>query len=190
MVQIHPPQPTLSITYGRSPESALCISPTISPNGSDRGSLRHPLPTEWLMSYDCYSARVAPVSEWATRRPVGPQTHWANVTASPGGVQFFQDSTSLRGAKFSSICTPPGCAEGARFRGLRNMSNTEQHSLISPLHTEAQAATLLRHSLSTLRRWRRGGTGPTFLRFGRIILYRVEDLQNFIEAHRSRQGVS
>jgi hypothetical protein len=169
---------------------ALSISPSISPNSSGRDSLRHPLPTEWLMSYNCFSARVAPVSDWATRRPVGPQTHWAIVTASPGGIQFFQDSTSLRGAKFSSICAPPGCAEGARFRGLRNMSNTEQHSFISPLHTEAQAATLLRHSLSTLRRWRRGGTGPTFLRFGRIILYRVEDLQIFIEAHRSRQGVS
>jgi hypothetical protein len=108
----------------------------------------------------------------------------------PGGIQSFQDSTSPRGAKFSSICTPKGRAEGARFRGVRKMSNTEQHSFISPLHTEAQAATLLRHSLSTLRRWRRDGTGPTFLPFGRIILYQLEDLKNFIAAHRSRQEVS
>jgi hypothetical protein len=70
------------------------------------------------------------------------------------------------------------------------MSNTEQHTPIPPLQTEGQAAALLRHSLSTLRRWRRLGTGPTFFRFGRIIRYRLEDLQKFIETHRSRPEVS
>jgi hypothetical protein len=130
-VQILPPQPTLLITYGRSPESARCISPRISPNSPDRGLLRNPLQPEWLVSYDLFIARVAPVSDWAIRRPVGPQTHWANVTASPGGIQSFQDSTTLRSAKFSSICTPTGCAEGARFRGVRKMSNTERNSIIS-----------------------------------------------------------
>jgi len=70
------------------------------------------------------------------------------------------------------------------------MSNTEANSFISPLQTEAQAATLLRHSLSTLRRWRREGTGPIFFRFGRIIRYRLEDLQKFIETHRSGPEVS
>jgi len=160
VVQIHPPQPTPPTTYGRSPENARCISPRISPNGSDQGSLRHPCRPAWFMVYNSISARVVLVSDHATRRPVGPQTHWAIVMVPPGGIQSFQDSTSPRGAEFSSICTPKGCAEGARFRGVRRMSNTEQHSFISPLHTEAQAATLLRHSLSTLRRWRRNGTGP------------------------------
>jgi hypothetical protein len=56
--------------------------------------------------------------------------------------------------------------------------------------TEHQAATLLRHSVSTLRRWRRAGTGPQFVRFGRVILYRSADLDNFITTHLSKPEVA
>jgi len=57
------------------------------------------------------------------------------------------------------------------------------------LLTESQAATLLHQSLSTLRRWRRQGNGPAFVRFGRLIFYQPQDLEEFVDAHRcNREG--
>jgi hypothetical protein len=68
------------------------------------------------------------------------------------------------------------------------MSNAEFRSFPTKLLTERQAAEWLHHSLPTLRRWRRAGRGPNFARFGRMILYRAEDLESFITSHVSVQG--
>lgn len=55
------------------------------------------------------------------------------------------------------------------------------------LRTE-EASRFLRIPKSTLQNWRKaywkkryGFTGPTYVRIGRHILYRLADLQNFIE---------
>jgi excisionase family DNA binding protein len=40
------------------------------------------------------------------------------------------------------------------------------------LLTEQETAALLRCSVPTLRRWRRLGTGPAFIKTGRKVLYR------------------
>jgi hypothetical protein len=42
--------------------------------------------------------------------------------------------------------------------------------------TTGEAASLLRIAVSTLSRWRVAGDGPTFLKFGRRVLYAHDDL--------------
>jgi excisionase family DNA binding protein len=50
-------------------------------------------------------------------------------------------------------------------------------------YTEAEAADLLSISLSTLRRWRRSGTGPAWFRVGSILRYNQTALDEFIRTH-------
>ena len=57
---------------------------------------------------------------------------------------------------------------------------TENESLV----TEDEAATLLRVSLTSVRRWRREGRGPVYRKIGRSVRYRREDLADFIATSR------
>jgi excisionase family DNA binding protein len=50
------------------------------------------------------------------------------------------------------------------------------------LLTIAEAAALLRAPVATLRYWRHLGTGPRSFRLGRRVLYRRDDLHNWIDA--------
>jgi excisionase family DNA binding protein len=52
-----------------------------------------------------------------------------------------------------------------------------------PLLMEVQAAKLLSVSPRTLQNWRIAGEGPPFIRIGRAIRYRREDILRWIEAH-------
>lgn len=45
---------------------------------------------------------------------------------------------------------------------------------------EPTAARLIGFSASTLRRWRRQGTGPRSIRVSRVVRYRRADLERFI----------
>ena len=45
---------------------------------------------------------------------------------------------------------------------------------------EAEAARILAVSVAALRRWRREGRGPTFVRIERCVRYRVADLEHFL----------
>jgi predicted DNA-binding transcriptional regulator AlpA len=49
--------------------------------------------------------------------------------------------------------------------------------------TEDQTAAFLCVSLSTLRRWRRNGTGPKYFRLGNIIRYGKAEVVRFIAEH-------
>ena len=49
------------------------------------------------------------------------------------------------------------------------------------LLTPAEAAEILRISPATLPRWRWAGEGPDFVRIGRSIRYRREDLDRYIQ---------
>jgi predicted site-specific integrase-resolvase len=49
-----------------------------------------------------------------------------------------------------------------------------------PLVTEGEAASILRVSLTSLRRWRRQGSGPVYRKLGRTVRYRPEDLADFV----------
>lgn len=51
------------------------------------------------------------------------------------------------------------------------------------LLTEKQAAAFLTRSVSSLRRGRKDGTGPDFLRIGRSIRYPKAQLEAYIAAH-------
>lgn len=61
------------------------------------------------------------------------------------------------------------------------MSRTEEQHLL----TEAEAADYL-HDIppGTLRQWRHLGRGPAYVRLGRHVRYRPEDLDAFIQANR------
>jgi len=50
------------------------------------------------------------------------------------------------------------------------------------LLTITEAAALLRAPVATLRYWRHLGTGPRSFRLGRRVLYRRDDLNNWIES--------
>jgi hypothetical protein len=54
--------------------------------------------------------------------------------------------------------------------------------LRSPLLTERQAARYLTRSVSSLRRDRKHGTGPGFLRIGRSVRYLKPELDRYILA--------
>ena len=54
--------------------------------------------------------------------------------------------------------------------------NTEARLIVR----EVEAARLLAVSVAALRRWRREGRGPSFVRLERCIGYRLADLQSFI----------
>jgi predicted DNA-binding transcriptional regulator AlpA len=56
------------------------------------------------------------------------------------------------------------------------------HAHAKPLLNEADAALYLSLSLTTLRRHRAAGTGPRCVRFGRLVRYRVCDLDAFVES--------
>jgi predicted site-specific integrase-resolvase len=61
------------------------------------------------------------------------------------------------------------------------MSKTGSNHLYRPV----EAAELLLVSADTLARWRRNGTGPRFLKFGRgrtaVIRYRQQDIEDFVQ---------
>ena len=50
----------------------------------------------------------------------------------------------------------------------------------SPLLTPDEAAAWLRSSERTLERWRSEGTGPLFVRLGRRVAYRLNDLETWV----------
>jgi hypothetical protein len=50
------------------------------------------------------------------------------------------------------------------------------------LITEQQVAALLLVTPDTLERWRREGRGPVYVKMGHLVRYRLEDVENFVEA--------
>jgi excisionase family DNA binding protein len=54
------------------------------------------------------------------------------------------------------------------------------------LLTISEAAEMLRAPVATLRYWRHLGTGPHSFRLGRRVLYRRDDLDAWVEAHRGQ----
>lgn len=47
--------------------------------------------------------------------------------------------------------------------------------------SERSVSALLDVSVAALRKWRRTGGGPPYLRIGKLVRYRLSDLQGFIE---------
>ena len=53
--------------------------------------------------------------------------------------------------------------------------------LPDPLYLTPEAADLLKSKHRTLERWRTTGDGPTFIKLGRRVAYRLTDLQAFVD---------
>ena len=53
---------------------------------------------------------------------------------------------------------------------------------IAKLLDTAEAAVYLRLATQTLAKWRRQGRGPSFVRLGGSVFYRLSELDQFIEA--------
>jgi hypothetical protein len=56
------------------------------------------------------------------------------------------------------------------------------------LLTEEATAELLHNSVSTLRRWRRLGIGPAFIKSGRKVLYRRVTLDRWLAEQETTSG--
>jgi len=52
-----------------------------------------------------------------------------------------------------------------------------------PIFTEQEAANYLRISQSTMRRKRKAGIGPDFMRDGNLIRYRRSELDRYVSSH-------
>jgi len=63
-------------------------------------------------------------------------------------------------------------------------NHSQKPSAILPLHTTQSAAHQLRVPPLTMSSWRATGRGPSFVKIGRLVRYRQEDLDAFIEAGR------
>ena len=50
---------------------------------------------------------------------------------------------------------------------------------------ETEVSEMLRCTKAALRRWRREGRGPRFIRVGRLIRYRLADVEEFLESNAS-----
>jgi excisionase family DNA binding protein len=49
--------------------------------------------------------------------------------------------------------------------------------------SEKEAAAALSVSLSTVRRWRRNGSGPEYFKLGGVLRYAKSSLEDFIKQH-------
>ena len=55
--------------------------------------------------------------------------------------------------------------------------------VLAPLLTPEQVGAYLGVPLGTLANWRYQGRGPAFVRFGRHVRYRADDVNTWIDSH-------
>lgn len=65
---------------------------------------------------------------------------------------------------------------------MQTMSQTKP---VTTVMTVNQAAIYLGLAVSTLNKWRCHGGGPMFIKMGRAVRYRVEDLEAFVHNGRA-----
>jgi hypothetical protein len=57
-----------------------------------------------------------------------------------------------------------------------------------PLFNERDAARVIACSVALLRKWRLFDEGPAYCKIGRLVRYRQEDLDAFLDSHRVETG--
>jgi Helix-turn-helix domain len=57
------------------------------------------------------------------------------------------------------------------------------------LYDEREAAKIIACSVALLRKWRLFDEGPAYCKIGRLVRYRQEDLEAFLDEHRVVTGV-
>ena len=81
-------------------------------------------------------------------------------------------------------CSIGSCAEGLPCAPARNDARggsmlVERFEII----TESEAARQLQVSIGGLRKWRREGSGPRFIKINRLVRYSLVDLQDWLTKH-------
>jgi excisionase family DNA binding protein len=71
---------------------------------------------------------------------------------------------------------------------MTEYTQPHEHQHEDDLLTITEAADLLRTPVATLRYWRHLGTGPRSFRLGRRVLYRTNDLHEWINAQHNHDG--
>jgi hypothetical protein len=172
VVQIHPPQPNSSSTYGRSTSSAHSISPKISPNPGRRQRSPATDTRKSVIACKVCSDRIIDVH-------VGPPM---GFPAHQGSLRFRPRQPCLR---VNSGVPEHSSGRHAVIHPAGNVDNPNRspEKQIVALLTEGQSAQRLGVSLSTLRRWRKNGVGPKFFLLGGILRYRIVDLDEFVARH-------
>ena len=56
------------------------------------------------------------------------------------------------------------------------------------LFNERDAARVISCSVALMRKWRLFGEGPAYCKIGRLVRYRQEDLNAFLDSHRVETG--
>jgi hypothetical protein len=143
VVQIHPPQPTLTGSCIRSIEGVHSTSTTTSTNRAERvcGGLPE----------------------------IAQPWHIQSRLAGPNPFYLVR-SEGIQGQEIPV----PGCRRTVMMKGSAEV--------LSPLFTERQASAYLSRSVRSLRRDRRNGRGPQFVRLGRSIRYLKFQLDAYISA--------
>lgn len=60
-----------------------------------------------------------------------------------------------------------------------------ENQLTNPIMNVHQAADYLGLAVSTLNKWRCYGDGPVFIKMGRSVRYRLEDLNDYVTCNQS-----
>jgi predicted DNA-binding transcriptional regulator AlpA len=161
VVQIHPPQPISSSTYGRFTSSALSISPNHRRSGVLKGD---------SLPADPAKIRQAPAGLQVSTSAHRDQLCLARAISALSGMDFSARSTAFRGAD--------------KVDSVDHTSAQVKQGLL----TETESAKRVGVSLSTFRRWCRKGIGPRFFLLGGILRYRIVDLDEFVASHVRRGG--
>jgi len=97
----------------------------------------------------------------------------------------------LQSADFSDVLAPSksNCIGDNMHAQTDTSAPTMEQVKPVTIMTVQQAAEYLGLAVSTLNKWRCHGGGPIFVKMGRAVRYRVEDLNAFIE-NQSRESTS
>ena len=63
-----------------------------------------------------------------------------------------------------------------------------EHEEITSAINESELARRANVSIAVIRKWRREKTGPRFLKLGRLVRYRVRDVEVWLETHAVESG--
>ena len=186
MVQIHPPQPTYSTAYGVKRSCFIGHFHKTSTNlsGAPFGSLTS-REDAWHTGtgYDRSETRISActISRWLSCALAESEADHLLIV-SPSGLRTLNEA----GANHVSAGTATRvevwlqCAVNTQI-DFASLVPQGSRSVL----TERETSGYLRVSLSTLRRWRKSDGGPAFIRFGKSIRYRVQDLDRFLSDSRS-----
>lgn len=98
----------------------------------------------------------------------------------PGAPQREWGRDVVPGLAFAGLCCAVVRSRRKRLEGFS--TKLERKIGVEATIREKEAAKLLGISVSTLRRWRRVGSGPLYRKLNGAVRYTALDLQSFVDA--------